>query len=1033
MLGKRDFPALTRRGMSARAALAAVALMLVALVAFGGEALAENECGPPEPGVEITCSPSNYDHSRYGNIFYGPDEANNTDFTIRLTDDLVLNYDRDNPGDDFYIPPDDPEQTPRYSAVWISPGEPGYTGDISVFSSADVTSNARGISVGHYGESGALRMELTGGNFTTMGERAFAIHSYHGSEGNIDVIARNLTVNTSESLADAIVSFHLGEGNINIDVRDVTFAVMDFRADGIHAQHHGEKGNVNIHVQNSDITTMGMEASGVHGSHESEGGIVINVEETAISTMGADAFGLHGSHAGTGAIAIDARDATITTTAQGADGILGFHGGVEGDILIRTQGGGITTKGAGAEGILASRTSMGDIGIDVSDITIKTEGEGSEGIHGLHRDDGETRIKAQGAEVTTIGEQAFGIRGSHTGAGNVDIDVRDTIVTTNARGADGIYGLHVGVEGDILIRVQSGGITTKGVGAEGILANHNRTGEIDIDVHGVTITTEGEGAEGIHGLHQRQGGVSIRAQGVNITTMGREAFGIRSSHGAGAGEIDIDVQDTTITTTNENAHGVLAYHAGPGPIRIAIDGGTIRTTGTDASGVQVGRLSPRGAVSFAAEVGEDGYRKQSVTVNGRVFGGSGEGAGVFLAGGGKVIIGPEGSLGADSGAAVRAAGDAPKLYIDMNLGGRRVREAIGAHHIMNDGGETTIVMGGVTLHDGAAGATGVEAPNGAWDVTLAAREVIADRDFSARDFTEIYAPRAAVYEALPGLLLHLNRKGPVGKRLASPGSPIWVRFSGGSGSYEPEHSSVGAEYDFNRFEALAGLDLTLGENLTGSFSVRHVRGSADVESLYGDGEIDAKGLGAGVAASWIAPGGYYLDGRVSLMIYDVGVSSQKRGRLKKNAGVFLYSTGFEAGRRIALSEKVKLSPRIWADRSGFLNNRFTDEVGTRVSPAGAARFTLGFGAVAETARTWKGGAFSLRGSLDIEQAFSGVETTADVSGEELRSESTKNRVLLGLGCVYRRGRFSFGAEVSVAGPGSGDREYSGFLKIGVRF
>ena len=93
-----------------------------------------------------------------------------------LTDGLALNYDRDNPGDDFYIPPDDPEQTPRYSAVWISPGEPGYTGDISVFSSADVTSNARGISVGHYGESGALRMELTGGNFTTMGERAFAIH-----------------------------------------------------------------------------------------------------------------------------------------------------------------------------------------------------------------------------------------------------------------------------------------------------------------------------------------------------------------------------------------------------------------------------------------------------------------------------------------------------------------------------------------------------------------------------------------------------------------------------------------------------------------------------------------------------------------------------------------------------------------------------------------------------------------------------------------------------------------------------------------
>ena len=95
--------------------------------------------------------------------------------------------------------------------------------------------------------------------------------------------------------------------------------------------------------------------------------------------------------------------------------------------------------------------------------------------------------------------------------------------------------------------------------------------------------------------------------------------------------------------------------------------------GLDASGVRVGNADSQGQVTLAAEVGEDGYRKQSVTVNAPVTGGSGrDAAGVFLAGGGRVVIGPRGSLGAESRIAIRAAGDAPRLHVDMNLDGRRV-------------------------------------------------------------------------------------------------------------------------------------------------------------------------------------------------------------------------------------------------------------------------------------------------------------------------------------------------------------------------
>ena len=42
------------------------------------------------------------------------------------------------------------------------------------------------------------------------------------------------------------------------------------------------------------------------------------------------------------------------------------------------------------------------------------------------------------------------------------------------------------------------------------------------------------------------------------------------------------------------------------------------------------------------------------TVNDAVHGGSGDAAGVFLAGGGRVYIGPAGTVGADSDIAIRA-------------------------------------------------------------------------------------------------------------------------------------------------------------------------------------------------------------------------------------------------------------------------------------------------------------------------------------------------------------------------------------------
>ena len=111
---------------------------------------------------------------------------------------------------------------------------------------------------------------------------------------------------------------------------------------------------------------------------------------------------------------------------------------------------------------------------------------------------------------------------------------------------------------------------------------------------------------------------------------------------------------------------------------------------------------------------------------------------------------------------------------------------------------------------------------------------------------------------------------------------MWVRLSGGGGTHDSDRSTVGAAYDFKRLAAEAGVDVAFpwNKDITGSISVRRVQGSADVESPTGGGDIDAKGMGAGLGVSWGGASGYYVDGRLSVTGYKVDLSTDRRGRLK---------------------------------------------------------------------------------------------------------------------------------------------------------
>ena len=78
-MGDAGYPGLARRA-SAGLPLGIAVIVPAVVLGVAGAARAENECGRPEAGTPIVCSPSNYDAATDGNIVYRPGEASKGNF-----------------------------------------------------------------------------------------------------------------------------------------------------------------------------------------------------------------------------------------------------------------------------------------------------------------------------------------------------------------------------------------------------------------------------------------------------------------------------------------------------------------------------------------------------------------------------------------------------------------------------------------------------------------------------------------------------------------------------------------------------------------------------------------------------------------------------------------------------------------------------------------------------------------------------------------------------------------------------------------
>ena len=666
----------------------------------------------------------------------------------------------------------------------------------------DTTENdAHGV-YGHHEGAGRIFIDIETGlaeggglirnDIDTTENDANGVYGRHVGSGNIEIGGQNLHITTAGEDASGVLAY-LGyraavpphpdpppeaAGNVRINVSLATIETTGYASNGITAENHGGAGRIDVDVSNSTITTLWDTYGAAHGISAwrrgtTTGDVEVTVHDTDITTKSYGGIGINVDHQGedTGNIIIDVEFGRIDTANRNGYAIRGFRSYGDGNVDIDVDGTVIETAGRSAHGIYGYLyQASGDIDVYAENIDFTSTGDQAHGIYTRLQQEsmggvvtGDILIDVLGGSITTKGAAASGLYIRQEGVGLLDIDVRNLEIKTENTGDSnhGIFGWHT-ADGDIDIDVLGGSsITTAGTASYGIYGLHQGDGDIDIAVQDATITTESTDlgsyddtfSLGIYAYHLGDGDIDIDLLGGSVTTKGVYSYGVYGRH-SGAGDIAIDTRDgNTITTTGDNAHGIVAYHYGTEASR-TIDitvGGRIEAGGAGAHGVRVGTVNADGEAERVAAVGADGYLQQTVRVNGRVSGGTGEAAGVFLAGGGRVYIGPAGTVGAESGIAILATGDTPvdgadpikpKLLVDMNLDGRRVAEVIGDDWIINDGGETTIVVNDVKLHDGATGVVpDASAPNGAFDVTVKDDgRTVTDR--STSPWTSLSDPRA---------------------------------------------------------------------------------------------------------------------------------------------------------------------------------------------------------------------------------------------------------------------------------------------------
>ena len=885
------------------------------------------------------------------------------------------------------------------------------TGDIKIVNRGMVYGHYRGIQAEHAG-AGNIAIETARGSVTLMGIRASSGTGgnveiqHHGRVeirqpirykktdgtlddisvsthplGVIDVVHNDSTTGTNESPSSAVTV--VSSGDLVVDTADwERYAARGYawRASGIKITSKGDEDSVvpiTVDVTGGTITADGRTSShGVHVHSEHRGGLVKVDFAGTIARTGPDGDGINvyreldvlNAHA-----TIKESDIKVTLKpgarigVDGDESTVGRHGvqlnqevAVSGSIeMILKKGARIGTEETpvGGEGVwsrIASHRQAGDIRVtNLGQIHAK-----GSGVYVWHQGKGDVVVKHE------MGKIVAGDKVGEFGSPSEEDPLPDWLQGLKSKTA-GIFAFHGGSE-----------IITNADGATSA-----RIGEIRITSK-ADIASDGDGVFAyVNDPDLARDNVEMMIP-ITVEVSG----GMIMAKGAG-----IHAETATMHTDKTKAG------------KIAVTVGEAATVEAEKDGVYVA-----GKRVFASDHVRAGEYDQKVTIHGKVTGGGGEHAGVRMVKGGTLMIGARAEIGAGSEMAVKSTG---KLTITME---KDVRGRIAwiQDKFVNTADMT--IFKGVSVGDTVTATSGVKTRGvyeGGMERRVTLEKTTEDsldtyqfKQESAREFREYHA-RARVYEALPSVLLDLNRQTSAHARLSArrDGNGGWARVWFGDGEREADRSTTegGLEgralaWDFEYWGAEMGFDVpTSTEGLLLGVSAHYRDGEADVEH---GGRIDASGFGFGVSATYRAEEGLYVDGQVSYTRFDdIDLGSDARGRLASGLDGDGYAVGLEVGRRMEMAEReVVLTPRgglVWSsvDVDGFEDVKVEGYAGDRrVSFGSEDSFQGRVGVLAESMDG------RIYASLDVEHEFS-EDRDVTASGARLESEPESTWARLGFG------------------------------------
>ena len=850
-------------------------------------------------------------------------------------------------------------------------------------------------------------------------------------------------------------------------------------------------GDIRVEVTGGSILAEGNGVEALYAvAHEKNGAIAVSVAEGARVTGGANGVFVRGAGAGEGNFL--AQSVTVNGAVTGGTGT-GVHMVGGGRLVVgrtgrvgATSGVGVLSDGAGDLRATVAGTVEGDIRVRGGGALRLDVREGG-AVTGTVRDPvgpltvaggiGRLLYSSGGAVTVTSTGRLTGVEvggktealGSETGdlsltvagmvagdvragsGGKLTLDVKEGgTVTGTAHDPVGPLTVAGGI-GRLLY--SSGGAATVArtgrlMGVDGV-ALRSDAGDLDVTVAGMAtgdIDARGDGDLTVRVSGTVDGDIFGRGAGEHTVTVARGGS-VTGTVDLGASAVTADGSVGRVLLRRGGAVAVARTGrlAGIGSVAVRSDAGDLDVT---VAGMATGDIDARGdgdlTVRVSGTVDGDifgrGAGEHTVTVarGGRVTGTvdlGGDGAVIVegVAGrvrferDGAVTVEPAGRIPGVDGVSVESRSGAPAVTVVASAG-ESLGEAVGrvGGAIVAAEGEPSLTLrregetGSIKLGGLEPGRT---VPDGAYDVGVERTAAGALRVVRG------LAPRTRVYEALPSVLLGMERLSSHAERAAAPrkSDGSWARVDASRGSWKAAKSTnAGTGYNHRGFSFQAGVEAVLSEETRAGLSVHWRRATAKVSQ---GGEIEARGAGVGLSATW-SPGPFFVDGQAAATLYDADLKSSLRGRLKDDVGARGLSAALEAGRMVPVADGVTVTPRARVAYSSLSLSDFDDPVGARVSLDRGRSLSGRAGALAE--RVFGEG--RIFGSLDVEHEFA-AETRMSVAGTSLATAGDETRWLVGVGAEHGRedGRFTLRGALDYAASGDGARDYGARASLSVRF